>query len=889
MRAIQRARRGARMNAYRRKGTALVALLAMFVVAAPFLSPAAAATCGGRIVDNGFWRTIQKPDFSSGGKDLSAYGVDPTDPKKFYASNGTVVAVSRDGGCRWEETFTGGDLATLPGSSYVVSKIINPQPEVAVLMVDQQVGSSRPAIFITTDGGETWTEGGAGLPPNGQPEMIVAAKSVPTTLFLAVDVGGGALDLLYVSTDSGATWLLRSDLTALRGDPGIQGISVDGLNPAWVWAWGTGGLYRSTNGGAAFSPIDDFVGQITTWLAAHGGEDTVFLPAATPNPQASNSKNNGDTWFRIGAPGSVTSSEHGPGADQVAITAGGAVYAYHAPSFRWLDLEAPQGGAVDVRLRAGAEPSLFVRNSDAIMQLRSPNLDGTFNPTGSIPPGRNVSLIEPPDLTTKKTKFGPDGRKIKLGIGDSKTVSYNLTMPPREVPLDVYFLIDSSSSMTRTINGLATSIQGIINGLNRARIDVQFGLAEYRSYPSRNPPRPDIEDNFVYKRVARIPATLPELEAAIEGLQADAGGFYDAHLGALYQAATGEGEDVFPEGVPNDADVPPGLQAEFREKALRVVINASDEPFGRSEGSNGFIGGTDPTEAPPPTIPSFEAVASAFNAKGIRHVGLAIGKAVIEDMQRMARDTGTFATAPVDCDGNGTVDLATDAPLVCFLRSTQSDAGINLVPAVVGLLRAIQEQVPVTLSVDKGAAVVKKITPETHEGVILQTANRLRFDVKYTCGEAQAGKRFKVKLRAGSTVRLDRRVTTTVVCTEEPGDELFPVPLIPPLIALAIPPPPPPPAPVTQLNPATQAQSQAQAQGAAAHQEQEEPQLAVVTAFHPESFEEEAQFAMTAYRDRRRLPAEAYLGVGAVAVGMMMSAAFALRRRHQLRYQRQRY
>lgn len=879
------------MRPYPRRIAALVAVMAMVVMTAPFVTPAAAATCGGRIVDAGLWRTIRKPDFSSGGKQLTAYGVDPLDAGRLYASNGTVVAVSKDGGCKWKETFAGDGLPAVPGSSYVVSQILTPSPDVAVLMIDQRAGSSRPAIVISKDGGQSWTQGGAGLPPNGQPEMIVAPTSSPATLYLALDVGGGALDFIYVSTDSGSTWLLRSDLSALRADAGIQGISVDELNPQWVWAWGTRGLYQSTNGGATFSPVDDFVGEVTAWLAARGGEDMVFLPAATPNPKASTSKNNGANWFRIGAPGSVTSSVHGPASDQIVMTAAGAVYAYHGPSFKWFDLQAPRSGVTDARLTYGAQPSVFVRTTDAIMQLRSPDLDGTLSPPGAVLPGRNTSLLEDPDLTVGRATLSGSKKRIELKQGETKTVSYELDLPERPVPLDVYFLVDSSSSMTRTINGLATSLEGIINGLRREKIDVQFGLAEYRSYPSRNPPRDDLEKNFVYRQDVDIPAPTAVLEAAIEDLEAEAGGFYDAHLGALYQAATGAGQDVWPRGVQTEGDVPPGLQADFRAKGLRVIINATDEAFGSGDDSDDQVN-TDPTSAPPPEIPSVESVVAKLNEKDIKHVGLSIGRAPVEDMQEVSRGTSTFATEPVDCDGDGSVDLTDGDPLVCFLRSHQSSEGMNLVPAVVGLLRAIQERAPVALEVERGEAVVRNISPDVYDDVVLQTASTLEFEVKYHCSENEIGERFPVKLRATSPdpeVKLNRSIKTTVVCTEEPADLIPVLPLIPPLVAIGVPPPPPPPAPVSQMNPATQAQSQAQAQGAAAHQEQEEPQLAMVTAFDAQAVEEEGQFAMTAYRDRRRLPAEAYLGVGAVALGMMMSAAFALRRRHQLRYQRQRY
>lgn len=871
------------MRTRTRRAAAFFALAGMLVVAAPFIAPAAAASCGGRITQNGNWTTAEAPRFSSGRSELTAYGVDPADGNHLYATNGTVVATSRDGGCKWKETYAGEGLTGVPGSGYTIRQIVTPSTERAVLVVEQNSAGSTPQIVISQDRGQSWTVGGAGLPPSGQPELLVTARTTGA-LFLAVDLGGGPLDLIYVSVDWGATWLLRSDLTDLRANAGIRGISVDDLNPAWVWAWGTGGLYRSLDGGARFTPIDDFVGSTTEHLVGRGGEDMVFLPDADP-AQGATSQDNGQTWFRIVAPGRVTSVEHGPASGFIVATAAGRAWIYNPQTFAWFDLEAPASELIDIQIHLGGGLSLFVRNSDSILKMGNATppggpLPGTTDPELDLPP-----LVESPEESFGRSSLGPDGRRIVLRREETKKVTYNLKIPRRQLPLDVYFLIDTSSSMTRTIEGLARSVHAIAQGLQDAGLDVEFGLAEYRSYPSKNPPDTD-EKNFVYRQAVDIPAPLPLLTAAIESLKADVGGFYDAHLGALKQTATGEGQDVWPEGVPNKGDVPRGLQADFRDKtgALRVVINATDEAFGSSEDRDTV--NPDISEAPPPEIPSFEEVIADFNAKNIRHVGLSISRLPYDDLIRMSEGTETFATGPVDCDGNGTVDVRTGDPLVCLLRSNQSDKALNLVPGVVGLLNAIQQKVPVSLEATSGDQVVQRITPSVHRNVILQTANQLSFEVVYRCKGSQAGKRFKVELRASTSedIKLDRRATATVVCKDEALPSV-PVTPLTPLLALALPPPPPPPAPLTQVNPATQAQTQAQAQGAAAQQRQEEAQLATVTAFDEFKFEEEAEFAMTAYGERRTLPAEAYLGVGIVALGMMASAAYALRHRHQIRHQ----
>jgi hypothetical protein len=614
----------------------------------------------------------------------------------------------------------------------------------------------------------------------------------------------------------------------------------------------------------------------------------VFLPEDKPTG-AQISYDNGQSWFRV-APtsGSATAADHGPGPGSIVMSAGGRAYIYNSNAFEWFDLEAPNPGFTDIRFQFGGGPSVFGRTARTIERLagfsgREDICRVQANCPIALAPGPDVSLIERPEQTRANTSLGPTGRRIVLKRGESRPVTYRLRLPERPVPLDVFFLVDTSNSMTRTINGLLASLGDIANGLVRENIDVEFGLAEYKSYPTKNPPDED-EKNVVYRRVVDIPAPLPALEAGLESLRAAAGGHYDAHLRALYETAIGEGQDVWPAGIENQGDVAPGQQATFRAKGLRVVIHASDERFGR-EGELDVT--KTPQQGPPPDIPSFDEAIAALNDKEIEHVGLSVGRQPVKDMQRVSSGTGTFAAGPVDCDGDGAMDIAAGAPLVCRLSSYQVDKASNLVPAVLGLLRAIQHRSSVSLDVAKGEAVVRNISPAVHEGVLLQTENLLEFEVTYRCGAAQAGKRFPVRLQARSDIPLGTAVDATVVCKEEPVD--LPVSALAPLVAFIVPPPPPPPpAPVSQLNPATQTQAQAQAQGAAAHQEQEETQAAFVTSYDETEFQEEAEFAMSSYRSRREVPAEALLGVGGVAAGMMFAAAVALRRRHQVRLALQR-
>jgi len=862
---------------------AVTATVVAAVAVAPFsfgAASAAAACPPGAVISRGEWTTIRGPAFTSGDRTITAHAVDAADEGQLYATNSAVVAVSRDGGCKWKESTPGS-----PTSTGVIVRIEPTVPQGAALLIDEQVaGTSRPRVEITRDGGRTWQAGGAGLPPQGEPEFLRRAPSNPTLLYLGVDVGGGSVDLLYASTDGGLSFTLRNDVSKLRPSSGITGLEVDPGNQASLWASSTSGLYHSKDGGATFDPVEQFegvaTGPVDVFGAAGASRIMVFQPGTT---ELQISRDGGKSWFRADAPLRVDSVAHGSSADDVVSSGAAGVFRFRAAGGFWENLGAPTPGTRALVANRALGVAYF-GHSDLTIERYQP-LPGGGIPGIDVP--RNVSLVVPPKVAVKEARFGPNRKKIVLKAGESKTVRYRLDLPKRPRPLDVFFLVDTSSSMTRVLDGLAESLQDIVNGLAKERIDVQFGLGEYRAFPDAFPPR-NPEHNFIYKRVVQVGPCCDALAAAIEDLRADAGGVYDAQLGGLYQMATGAGQDIFPVGVQNDGDVPAGLQANFRDKSIRVVINPTDEKFGQVEGQdrNNFVG-SEVGKAPPPDIPSFAEVIGALNERTIEHVGLSIGQAAARDLTTVSRGTTTYAYGGgVDCDGNGKDDLREGDPLVCTLRAQQSDRALNLVPAVVGLLRAVQDPVEVSLDVQHGKGVVSGVQPKVYPSVILQSANRLEFDVRFRCSRAQAGERFDVELGVETRGRRPVRVPdgvaeARVVCRDEPVEDDFvpPPPFVIPLVSIAVPPPPPPPPAEVSGSSQVQAQSQAQAQGAAAHQEQEQPQLAYVTAFEAE---EDVEWAMSRYTERRTVPAGAALGMGVVAVSLMYGAGVAARRRVQV-------
>ncbi|MGH2694804.1 MAG: hypothetical protein ACRDJJ_08295, partial [Actinomycetota bacterium] len=856
------------------------------VLAAPFATRAAgAAACPGARLASPNWLIIEAPRFKAGPQRLSAYAVDPTDPDRFLATNGTALMLTTDRGCTWRGSYRLPELPSLDSpftaDNALITNVAFPERSSGstYATVEERTASTRrPHVLASRDRGRSWRLADVGLPAAGAPETLVIAPSAPDVVFLGVDVGGGALDLLFASTDGARSWTLRSSAAELR-PKNVEGLAVDPLDPEVLWVWGPGGLYRSANGGRDLTALEEFAGQAVGPVDVfHGAGAKSRVVAFVPDMGAALlSYDGGRTWNLVFSPPSPDSLAHGNAADQIALAASGRLYGYHAPSFSWIDLKAPLGGLVQARADRQPQPHLYARNENAIVTFQGE--------IGGPPPGiekllRDVPLIQTPEIPEAESpRLTPERRRVVVGLGESRRVRYTLSLPNRPVPVDVFFVLDTSDSMEGLVSGMTRAVARIVNGLAESRVDAQFGLAEFRDYPNAFPPREE-EPNFVYRRRLDIGATGPQLREVLQSLDAEGGGPYNAHLGGLYQAATGEGQDLDPPG-PLGRDVPPGQQANFRAKALRVLMMASDDEFWR-----GKHVGLGPEVREPPDVPSQERVENALTARDIRQLGLAIGSLPASDLAGVASATG--ATAPgggVDCDGNGTTDLAAGEPLVCRVSPRNVAAGGHMSAAIVDLVKAVRTTNDVSLSVSGDRAVVSRVEPRTYKRVVVQTTPRLTFDVTYHCGARDAGDRFEVDLLARAGFRR-ANASTLVVCRERP---VFNAPLavLPPLAATVVPPPPPPPPVVPEL--ASQAQSQAQAhahaQAAAAAQEEEQPQVAAAHVFRAGL---EEQYAFSSYRPPAGEAPMGRLALGAGALAIAFAYAVATAARQAVRVQRAR-
>ncbi|HEY7874426.1 MAG TPA: hypothetical protein VIG64_04815 [Actinomycetota bacterium] len=350
---------------------------------------------------------------------------------------------------------------------------------------------------------------------------------------------------------------------------------------------------------------------------------------------------------------------------------------------------------------------------------------------------------------------------------------------------------------------------------------------------------------------------------------------------ALYQSVTGAGQNL---GTPVtggfDHDIPPGQQATFNADATKVILHAVDESFPTNETvSEPGPGDLNSLQRPDMTGDG-EAIA-ALQQYGVIQVGLSTGAASLPDLKKVARETGALAPAGgVDCDGNGTIELAEGEPLVCNFDPNQRVEDTGLDTGIQRLLEATVDTNDVALKTSGPPVIIDKVSPAVHTNIVLQTTKRLEFDVTFKCPRLSATRAYEVDLEVPLERRADPHASATVVCRPpdpaEPEEPELPLPPAPPaaaaLVALAFPPPPPPPPPILEISSASQSQTQAQAQAGMVHQEEQQPQLAHVTASH--DIEEELAFAR--YEDEAESLITPIRALGAGAVVMSFAFGFLM-------------
>ena len=844
----------------------VLACLTFGVVLGPFAAPeAAGAPCGG-VKAGPEWTTISAPEFPpldgpapGPAHSIAAFAVAPRLPDRIWVTNGDTVMRTDDGGCTWTEEFS---LDLLPSLDIPVSEINTTIRAVEVpeasgaqdevhLLVDEQVGPvHRVHVVSSSDAGANWTARDSGLPPtSGAPIELVVAPSDADALYLLLQGSPATGAEVWATDNGGGTWELRGEAS------GANRVRVDPLNADELW-FGGSALLHSVDGGRNSSEIkyvSNPVGVIDVFHAP--GAPSRIMAYQVEGQSFMRSDDGGKTWVALNAPRQpMISMAHGNSPDEMILTAHGTVHRFRAPSY-WI--EVTPGLIQGVKASPDYEDILDIQ----VSRTEAPHAFGFTSDT--IERYTGFSIVLPPITPTAPAGGGiaelvSSRDEVRIPPGGQRKVDYDLSLPPQPTPLDVFFLMDTTQSMDSSINGLLKGMHQISSDLARSKIDVWFGVGEFKDYPIPGYGDP-ISGDFPYRLNRKMGPADASLVAAIEEMQASGGGDHhlpESQLTALYQSVTGAGEPGF---------VDANQDAGFRSGAVKVVVLITDAGFEDS--------------AAHPS-PPFSAVAGELTADGVYQVGLAVYgpwgvKAALADLEEMAQATGTrVPPGGVDCDGDGVKELTAGAPLVCEVDDAYGH--VELAPAIIATLRAITDIAPVELVATKGARLVDDISP-TYPSVDVKDPQTLAFTVTYACPEIG---RVSETVKLVGTVRGTgvAGVSTDVVCRpglQERRRGPGPAPPLPPAdrpVVAAVPIPPAPAPPASQL----QSQPNPHAQAALAQQEQQQPEVAMAQSLDDQMEEE---FAMSSFDRRARTADAGVLLLYGAGLASGMATALRLRTR----------
>jgi photosystem II stability/assembly factor-like uncharacterized protein len=219
--------------------------------------------------------------------------VDPANPNVVYAANGSVLNIivvfagqkaiykSTDGGATWTPLpLRGTDISSLAIDP--VSHAIYAGARVG--RIDEPV-SSREYLFVSTDGGTTWTGRTNGLPAETSvTDVAVAPNGVA---YAALGSAG-----VYRSRDGGQQWTATGVELAHKGV--LQLTAASGV----VYAATLTGLFQSVDEGASWSKVAGLPnGTVHTVLIDPGDARTLY---AGTDSAVYRTRDGGSSWSALG-------------------------------------------------------------------------------------------------------------------------------------------------------------------------------------------------------------------------------------------------------------------------------------------------------------------------------------------------------------------------------------------------------------------------------------------------------------------------------------------------------------------------------------------------------------------------------------------------------------
>jgi hypothetical protein len=897
---------------------------ALLVATLPFTASAIAPhlTCGPKQV--GRWESIPIRDYQpvSGltpQPQTTAYTVDRVRPQDVAVTNGQRVQISHSNGCDWENA-----VALDPAASASQPFVGNGSSIVSLALLQgtglAAVRSSTGAPHVLRFDGQSWTTSDSGLPPAGIPRLLRAAGDGRTAyLTISPTATGGSDDgtpdtpvplptlptlpppvpgnpagtptgFLYATTDGGATWSLRTGAGDLpNGGTGFSALEVDPRNANWLYGIVNGKLLTSKDGGATFTTVDGsgytamaplFYGALVAFDGAGHGV-LVF---------------GGRVIMTFAAPKGITSAAVRADDSMVMVESSGALRMVGAFGQAGFATPAPHPARRGSLLGDdGVQSSFHAISGHDLLRF----VDPVARTVGQPPPlAAGDRSVTPPVPGTVL----PGSKDVTLLLGQSATEDFTLDLPKNPTPLDLFFLVDVSTSMSTYIDNLKQNIHKVVDSLAAAHIDLRVGVGtlgtapaqgeapypdSYVYPPTADPktgqvtPGPTYRKPRIYSLIRPIGEVGKSLDKAINSINLETdppvgtqhtGTFHEGQLLALEQMVTGSGVKSEQDDVAHSntySAVAPGQDARWRGNPdiRRIVVVASDEAFDAPYGTPQKPGST----VGAPKL-DFRRTLGILNKARVGVFGITAGSPdSVDDMTTLARGTHTFAPpGGVSCGGDPVQRLKQGDPLVC---SQEGDFS-----AIIGrVLSQLTDRQDVHLVAPTATPVLRRLDESSLAGLDVKRANVARFSVTVSCANVEPGtyEQDVFAMLRSYKVGTGRLFVTCVA----PQAALPPVPVPPlykPPIAPAVQPPVPPPAPPPAAQPQPQPNPNINPLTAGVTQEQQELQVALALqelADEQDNGEGVEQLAMV---DRRKQ--EQVQALGVLAFAMTVCAGLGLSR-----------
>jgi photosystem II stability/assembly factor-like uncharacterized protein len=173
---------------------------------------------------------------------IADIAIDPRDSNRLLVAQrsfflGDAIFLTENGGATWTE---------LPGVVTGLGSAVAFHPTVATtLFGGVTISAFRGSFLKSTDGGQSWTESTRGL--SGSLVTPVAADPfAPGTAY------SSAFPRIYKTTDYGETWTHTATLTS-----GVNAFVVDPSHRHILYAATRDGVFKSLDGGVQWTPVND--------------------------------------------------------------------------------------------------------------------------------------------------------------------------------------------------------------------------------------------------------------------------------------------------------------------------------------------------------------------------------------------------------------------------------------------------------------------------------------------------------------------------------------------------------------------------------------------------------------------------------------------------------